>query len=463
MKHLIIDTDVCNNIDDQFAIAYALTNESFNVLAITISPYCVENQRKTIFDGVIDSYFEAKRLCRLAGKKYVSIEKGSTGFISTGYNETNDAVQKIIKICMSRNKTYIVCLGTLTNLALAIKKEPKIIDKIEVVWLGTKHLLEDKFTDNNYTKDKLAFETVIKSDVKLTVIPSYVGKFNATSIYELYEHVAINSLGKHLVNNVENSSDLIKNRGLKYIYDLTPLVYLSNKKFFKSKDINKNLLLKEQTKIENPTKLTYVYDGASNNSVYLEFLKSLQKAPTNVFKSGTFFTSDTHFGQKNKSRIKEHRLKSSDQHDHEYIKKWNSIVGEKDTVYHLGDFGDYKFVQKLNGNIVLICGSYEVKDYGKDFIKFRAKLIKLGFKDVIQHNLVLENVLNVPVNLTHKPENTNPNMFNLYGHVHSLKIMMKNGLNVCTELHHFKPIGEDIVNDYINFLNTKADYNVFVE
>ena len=41
------------------------------------------------------------------------------------------------------------------------------------------------------------------------------------------------------------------------------------------------------------------------------------------------------------------------------IAKWNETVKPEDTVYHLGDFGLYKYRKFLNGKIVLICGNYE--------------------------------------------------------------------------------------------------------
>ena len=47
--NVIIDSDVCNEIDDQFAIAYALTSKSLNVSAITIAPFMVNMKRISVF------------------------------------------------------------------------------------------------------------------------------------------------------------------------------------------------------------------------------------------------------------------------------------------------------------------------------------------------------------------------------------------------------------------------------
>lgn len=465
MKHIIIDTDVANEIDDQFAIAYALTSPEFKVEAITVCPFYVSYKPVVVEDGVVDSYFEAKRICRYAGVSSKIVYQGSTNFYSNGYREQSEAVQKIIEIAKANTKTYLVCLGTLTNLAIALDIEPRLEKKIEVVWLGTKNLLDDTFTDSNYRKDKKAFERVMHSNVKLHVIPSYVGKYNATSIYELKEHVAVNTLGKYLLKIVKNFKFLIENRGLKYIYDIMPIAYLKNNKLFKYKEIPRNMLLKEQPATSPTQTLTYVYDGSTNNAVWLDFIDTIQNAPTNVFKPKVFFTSDTHFSQKNKIRTKEFSFESIAQTDHEYIKRWNATVGKKDTVYHLGDFGDYNIIKKLNGKVILLCGNYEKRDMAGNFTAFREHLLNLGFADVIENNLVLDkNVLGIPVNLTHKPEDCNPNMFNLYGHVHSLKPLMKHGFNVCIEYHNFTPVSLEFIKDYINFIQkAQNDPNAFVE
>ena len=47
--------------------------------------------------------------------------------------ENNDAVKKIIEVALKNNKTYVMAIGAITNIALAIKKAPEIIDKIEII------------------------------------------------------------------------------------------------------------------------------------------------------------------------------------------------------------------------------------------------------------------------------------------------------------------------------------------
>jgi len=71
-------------------------------------------------------------------------------------------------------------------------------------------------------------------------------------------------------------------------------------------------------------------------------------------------TGDTHFFHKNIIRYTNRPFKNVNEMNYEMVRRWNSVVGEKDTVYHLGDFsfGNKKetstLMEKLNGRIILV-------------------------------------------------------------------------------------------------------------
>lgn len=79
--------------------------------------------------------------------------------------------KKIIEIALANDKTFIMAIGALTNVALAIKTEPKIIDRIEIVWLGGHSLEQENNLEFNFKQDIEAVRIVFESKVKLTVIP----------------------------------------------------------------------------------------------------------------------------------------------------------------------------------------------------------------------------------------------------------------------------------------------------
>lgn len=157
----------------------------------------------------------------------------------------------------------------------------------------------------------------------------------------------------------------------------------------------------------------------------------------------SFFTADTHFGNERTMKMSLRPFKNTRQMDKAMIKNWNKIVGKNDTVYHLGDFGNYQVVQKLNGKIVLLFGNYERKDmvkFGNSFENMQKYLIDLGFAEVHEKSFVVNlSHIGEPMQLNHEPLNCNPNMFNLFGHVHKLCLVKTFGLNVGTDNYHYFP------------------------
>lgn len=51
-----------------------------------------------------------------------------------------------------------------------------------------------------------------------------------------------------------------------------------------------------------------------------------------------WFTSDTHFGHNNIMKFCQRPWKTVEEMDNALIQNWNSVVGENDIVFHLGDF-----------------------------------------------------------------------------------------------------------------------------
>lgn len=100
-----------------------------------------------------------------------------------------------------------------------------------------------------------------------------------------------------------------------------------------------------------------------------------------------FFTSDTHFDHKNIIKYSERPFRDVAEMNDELIKRWNSVVSYKDTVYHLGDFVLSKkttperltyYLNMLNGKIEFCYGNHDdirlfnkAKIQGQDIRKVR--------------------------------------------------------------------------------------------
>lgn len=236
--NVILDTDTYNECDDQFALAYMLKSQDiFNVEAITVAPYSRKTPLVSVKEGQENSYNEILKICKWLNFDTINrVFKGAEDYICNGYNENNDAVNNIIEIAMKNDKTYILAIGAITNVALAIKKAPEIIEKIEVIWLGGHSLLQENNLEFNFRQDVNAVRIVFDSKVKLTIVPcKNVASNLRTSIYELNHHLKDkNQLCNYLIDRFYNDGyHGIQER--RVIWDISVIAYMINKSWFTSK------------------------------------------------------------------------------------------------------------------------------------------------------------------------------------------------------------------------------------
>ena len=277
--NVILDTDTYNECDDQFALSYLIKNNyKFNIEAITVAPYSHKTRNVSVSDGQDLSYNEILKICKwLNFDTADKVFKGSMEYIQNGYDKVNDAVNKIIEIALKNNKTYILGIGAITNIALAIKKEPKIIDKIEVVWLGGNSLLQKDNLDFNFRQDINAVRIVFDSKVKLTIIPcKNVASNLRTSIFELNYYLKDKSeLCNYLIERFYDDGyhGVQESR---VIWDISTIAYMINKSWFTSEYISCPNI-KEDTSYEMTTnnhKITMV-NYIDVNKVYNDLFKKL--------------------------------------------------------------------------------------------------------------------------------------------------------------------------------------------
>lgn len=182
-------------------------------------------------------------------------------------------------------------------------------------------------------------------------------------------------------------------------------------------------------------------------------------------KNKIWFTADTHFSSERTLELSKRPFKTIEEMDNTIINNWNSIVDKNDTVYHLGDVGNFEKVKLLNGNITLICGNYDREYYDQNFI------LSKGIYEVINDDVhsvwVKDNIGNdICINMAHEPSKVNRarglNEINLFGHIHKLQMVKKFGLNVGTDCHNFLPIDLDTVLFYDNAIRKCYDDEVFI-
>lgn len=171
----VIDTDTYNEIDDQFAVVYALLSpERIDVKAIYAAPF-LNNRSNSPGDGMERSYDEILNLLdKMQRPHNGSVFRGSGNFLAASDEPVESpAARDLVKRAMaSKDLLYVLTLGAPTNVASAILMEPRIVNKIVVVWLGG--AAPDWRTANefNLQQDMFASQILFNSGVPLIQLPT---------------------------------------------------------------------------------------------------------------------------------------------------------------------------------------------------------------------------------------------------------------------------------------------------
>lgn len=172
-----IDTDTYNEIDDQFAVVYALLSpERIQVEGTFAAPF-LNNRSTSAEDGMEKSYEEILRvLDRMGRDPKGMVFKGSRNFLKdrSGPDES-DAARRLVELAMDAKREeplYVLALGAISNVASALLMEPRICEKIVVVWLGGhRHDWPDQ-REFNLKQDVVASRAVFDSGVPMVQVPA---------------------------------------------------------------------------------------------------------------------------------------------------------------------------------------------------------------------------------------------------------------------------------------------------
>ena len=81
-----------------------------------------------------------------------------------------------------------------------------------------------------------------------------------------------------------------------------------------------------------------------------------------------WFASDLHFNAQRTIDISKRPFDSLEQLNKTLINNWNKAISKNDTVYILGDFGDFYYAQFLNGYKIFVLGNYERGYYSIEYL-----------------------------------------------------------------------------------------------
>ena len=205
---VIIDTDAACEADDPFAIAQALMSPKLMVRGILAEHFAAEG-------SVQRSYDEVCTILDAMDMKEVPVFMGETSAKAAGYFERSEsaggagavspAVDFLIKEAMREDEAslYVLCQGAITNVAVAIKKCPEILNRMTIVWIGTHGLAQVPWREFNSGNDVAAANYILSHAKNLWLIPSNVYVTITVGLAELQQKVfPCGKIGRHLFENM---------------------------------------------------------------------------------------------------------------------------------------------------------------------------------------------------------------------------------------------------------------------
>ena len=282
---VVIDTDTFNEVDDQFALAYALfSGERLGVEAIYAAPFTNE-RAETPGDGMHASYEEILRLLSLMERPHSGlVHKGSDAYVgAAGVPCRSAAALDLVERAMTataEEPLYVVGLAALSNIASAILIEPRIIGNIVVIWLGGHALYWPDTDEFNLRQDIPAARLVLDCGVPLVLMPcNGVVRALNTTMAELERYVEpAGKLGAFLTDRVRDYSD--DHLGWsKPIWDMAPIAYLVNEEWAPSDLVHSPVLTDQATwSVDTSRHLIRCTRFIHRNKVFRDFFTKLARA-----------------------------------------------------------------------------------------------------------------------------------------------------------------------------------------
>lgn len=290
--NVIFDTDANNELDDQHALAYLLSNgDVFDVKGITVNA--------TKSGGDIDEqYKEARRILQLYnldGK--IPLLKGANQSLTERDSLSNDGQQAVDFMIKQANEgqVTIIAVGKLTTLALAVQQDSSFASKVKLVWLGSNYPEPGEYNQDN---DTTALNFLLDSSIPFEIVTVRYGKPSGTAAVLAYQSEinskmpglgpkadqsitgrhggTFNSFGDYSVNLFEHIhyDGSPKARSL---FDMVAVAILKNKAWGEQKQIPAPILINNQwqERPDNQRKIT-IWENFNREEILNDFFDSIE-------------------------------------------------------------------------------------------------------------------------------------------------------------------------------------------
>lgn len=218
---VILDSDVKNEADDQFALTHAILTPKFRLHGIIASHFGhdrIKDSMEASWQELckIIEYTESAERVKIVKGAPTYLRKPEKGFFGKVEPIETEASELIIKTAHSLpvgRKLYIGVLGPLTNVASALLLDPSIEEKLIVIWNGG-GLYPEGGPEFNLVNDIVAANIVFSSSVELWQIPTKTYAVPRVSLAEMQLKVRpCGRIGRFLFDEVLAFFDEMRNSG----------------------------------------------------------------------------------------------------------------------------------------------------------------------------------------------------------------------------------------------------------
>ncbi len=284
---VILDTDTYNEVDDQFALAHLLLSpDQVELEAVHAAPFL--NPKSTgPADGMERSFQEIHHVLNLIEPQQTPcVCRGSNAFLPgpktpVESEAAHDLVERAMK--PGTGKLYVAGIAAATNIASAILIEPKIIDRIVVVWLGGHASYWHTTKEFNLKQDIHAARILFEAGMPLIRLPcNPVASHIITSVAELREQLApFSKLGAYLTEIVHNYAGNPPGWS-KVIWDIAVSAWVINSAWVTTMEVPSPILLDKMTwgPQDGERKRHAIQEALSvdRNAIFADFFAKAKKA-----------------------------------------------------------------------------------------------------------------------------------------------------------------------------------------
>ncbi|WP_206073523.1 nucleoside hydrolase [Maribacter sp. 4G9] len=199
-----------------------------------------------------------------------------------------------------KDSVLIVAVGKLTNIALALKKDPSFADRTKVVWLGSNYPEPGEYNQDN---DTIAMNYVLNSKIPFEMFTVRYGKPSGTDAVSVTKSEvnqkmpglgpvasepiegrhggSFSTFGDYSVNLFEHIFDHIDHQGSQQsrpLFDMVALAILKNPSWGSTQEIPAPILIDNQwvERPQNQRKIT-LWENFEKEPILTDFYSTLER------------------------------------------------------------------------------------------------------------------------------------------------------------------------------------------